>query len=483
MEPIIFSPSLFFKYSTCPHWVWHDLNSDEKEKEEESELVTKIREQGVVHEDKYVKDLDYQKVEIEDPDKAFEYTLKLMKDGAPLIYQGAIQYEKDGVVFRGRPDLLEKKNGQSKFGDYYYIPVDIKSSKDIKKDQKYQLILYGFILEEIQGRYPDEVAIINRAHKRYDLLRDEKDVAKTKSLIDSILAIMKGSKPSLKLASGCKNSPWYGKCVSEAEEARDIALVYRLDARSHSGLREQGIDTIDDLAEADISKLSKISYASPKVLEKAQLQARSLIDKKIRRLGEVDIPMASLKIYFDIEGDPLLQAEYLFGFWVVGDSDGKYAKAKNVVFDEKEGKYFIYFLAEKIEDEEKMWREFLEWLKVLPDGYVVYHYATYEKSKTFSMSKKYGSSPEFNIFHSKLFDLMKTVQSSVIFPLYFYSIKDIAKFLKFKWRHEKAGGGQSVFWYESWLETGDKNILKDIINYNEDDVRATEFLHKWLENS
>lgn len=30
------------------------------------------------------------------------------------------------------------------------------------------------------------------------------------------------------------------------------------------------------------------------------------------------------------------------------------------------------------------------------------------------------------------------------------------------------------------LETGDKSIMDDIINYNEDDVRATERLHTYI---
>jgi predicted RecB family nuclease len=72
------------------------------------------------------------------------------------------------------------------------------------------------------------------------------------------------------------------------------------------------------------------------------------------------------------------------------------------------------------------------------------------------------------------------IQEAVIFPVYFYSIKDLAKHLKYKWRHEKAGGAQSIFWYEKWLETEDRKVLRDIVNYNEDDVRATEFLHNWL---
>lgn len=80
-------------------------------------------------------------------------------------------------------------------------------------------------------------------------------------------------------------------------------------------------------------------------------------------------------------------------------------------------------------------------------------------------------------------DLRKITTSSFAFPVYFYSIKDIAKRLNFKWQHAKAGGAQSIFWYEEWLDKGDRSILQDIINYNEDDVRATEFLHNWLKSN
>ncbi len=476
----IFTPSLFFKYAKCPHWIWHDLYSDEKEKAEEPELVLKIREQGVEHEDEYVKDLSFDEVKEEDPAKAYEETLKLMESGSELIYQGAIQFEDSGIVYRGRPDLMEKKPGKSKFGDYYYAPLDIKSSKEISKEQESQLIIYGMILERIQERFPEELAIINKEMKRIQLDVSEKDMKRTKERIGVIIGIMRGAKPPLKLASSCKESPWFKKCVSEAEEKDDIALIYKLDSRSHPELRNLGIKTVHDLAKAAVAELPKIPYASPEKLEKYKLQAQSLVDKEIKRFGQAEIPEAPLKIYFDIEGDPLLQAEYLFGFWISGDPDKKYADYKNVIFDEKENKYFVYFLAEKPEEEEAMWSDFLDWLEKLPKDYLVYHYADYERSKTLAMAQKYRSSPAFEYFHSRLFDLSKVVQDSVIFPVYFYSIKDLAKHLNYKWRHEKAGGAQSIFWYEKWLETRDRSVLQDIINYNEDDVRATEFLHNWL---
>ena len=140
-------------------------------------------------------------------------------------------------------------------------------------------------------------------------------------------------------------------------------------------------------------------------------------------------------------------------------------------------------MAETPEDEQTMWREFLSWIENENFvNYKVYHFHSYEKTQLNKLSKRYGKCPQLAGFIENLVDLSKKLTDSFIFPVYFYSIKDIAKNLDFKWQHEKAGGAQSIFWYEQWLETADREILQDIINYNEDDVRATEFLHRWLNN-
>jgi|SRR5579872_420751 len=479
----IFTPQYFFKYAICSHWIWHDIFSDPKEKGELPELTLKLFEQGVLHEADYIKGLDLSVVKLIDPKKAFEQTLGLMESGADLIYQGEIQYGKDGVLYRGRPDLLKKAAGKSKFGNYFYYPVDIKSSKEIKKEQRFQLVLYATILEALQGVFPNHVGIINRDKENIDVEIGQEDQAETQKRIDEILAIVDGKKPPLKLVSTCKQSPWYEKCVEEAEQAEDIALIYKLDVRTHPVLRQNGINTIHDAAKMDILALPKVPYGSPQILERAKIQAQCLIDGNLKWIGKPQIPDSSLKLYFDIEGDPLLFVEYLFGFWVVGDSEGKYAKIGKVRNLKTEGKYFLYFLAEKPEEEPKLWAEFLEWLKILPEDFRVYHYADYERSHTKKLSEKYGSSSQFEYFLTKLVDLEDVRKESVIFPLYFYSIKDIAKskYVNFKWRHAKAGGAQSIFWFEKWLETGDKKVLEDIVDYNEDDVRATEFLHRWFE--
>lgn len=145
--------------------------------------------------------------------------------------------------------------------------------------------------------------------------------------------------------------------------------------------------------------------------------------------------------------------------------------------------FLSIFLAETPGNEKEMWGQFLQWLKAENfSDYKVYHYHHYERSKLKALAQKYGGSVWLDGFSENLVDLSKKLTDSFIFPVYFYSIKDIAKYLDFKWQHAKAGGAQSISWYEEWLESGDRSILQSIIDYNEDDVRATEFLHNWLIN-
>ena len=466
IKDFVFTPSHFFSYSACPQWIWFDVFGDYSKKKETSDFQTKLREQGVLHEEDYVKGMKFTHVEAVDTKEALVATSKAMKAGDPLIYQGMLEATIDGTVYRGRPDLLEKREGKSSFGDWYYIPIDIKNSGEMKENHLFQLILYGMLLENMQDIFPSEIGIINRNKERLLHMVTETDMIKTKKEISAILEIVNGKRPPLTLTGTCQQrNPWADECLKEAEARNDIALIYNLDSRAVEGLRANGINTVKDLAEADIDSLPKISYAKPETLKFKQLQAQSLLTKEVLRRSEVSIPDAPIKLYFDIEGDPFMGVEYLFGFWVVEGGKESYYKA---------------FLAEKPEDEGKMWQEFLSWISSLPDGYRVYHYHIYEMTKLKQLAERYSTSPELEKFKGQMIDLAKVVQDSVIFPLYFYSIKDIAKHLKFAWRSAKAGGAQSIMWYEEWLEKGDRQILEDLIGYNEDDVKATEVLHKWL---
>ena len=63
-----------------------------------------------------------------------------------------------------------------------------------------------------------------------------------------------------------------------------------------------------------------------------------------------------------------------------------------------------------------------------------------------------------------------------------YDGNDIAKFLKFDWRDKTPSGALSIQWFNEYLEDKDPKKLQRIIEYNEDDCKATMVIKDYLNN-
>src|SRR3989338_6568208 len=104
------SASSFYNLSKCHRRVYLDLYGNPDEKGEYSDFVQMLWERGVRIEreiiEKIRKERDIVSVDGPASEDLFAQTLKLMKEGAPLIYQGVL-INKDHI---GRPDLLEKQD-------------------------------------------------------------------------------------------------------------------------------------------------------------------------------------------------------------------------------------------------------------------------------------------------------------------------------------------------------------------------------------
>ena len=175
------------------------------------------------------------------------------------------------------------------------------------------------------------------------------------------------------------------------------------------------------------------------------------------------MPASGDALVIDVEADPLRDVAYLFG---VLDVHGTSAE-------------FHPFLAESPDGERAAWEAFVAFVQGFP-GVPIYHYGWYEIDVFRTMTEKYGAPDGFlSDVEERSIDLLIRLRESVIFPLSFYSLKDIAQYLGFRWRHDDASGLNSILWYEEWLRTGNREALDDIIRYNEDDVRATWHVREW----
>jgi uncharacterized protein len=110
----------------------------------------------------------------------------------------------------------------------------------------------------------------------------------------------------------------------------------------------------------------------------------------------------------------------------------------------------------------------------------VYHFGTFEKARLAALEARYGGSAALRSFRERLIDLNEIVKDKVTLPLYFYGIKDIGRYIGFEREGTISGGGESVAVYEKWIETGDRKLMDDILEYNKEDVIATRELKDWL---
>ncbi len=457
----------FFFYLKCPNWVRRDVVHGAHLDELQARLLDESVLPEVMHKLLAVRG-EYVTVEDEDVDDAFARTLDLMRRGERTIYGGALV---DGH-WVGRPDVLERCEGKSDLGHYYYVAIDIKRINDpreIKDGHKMQGAFYADLLLRIQGVKPTSGYIMSPSGvvMRYDLEAFEVDYQLT---LDEIERILEGEEPTHVLTTGCKSSPYFSVCLDEAETCDDLSLLNRVQSEEIDELNRAGVNTVLDLAMADGAALApKLMDIDEGRLAFLQRQAVALKERVHDVVERVDLPEPNVELYFDIESDPVRDLDYLFGVLKVERAaDGSVTDSYHA------------FLAESEGQERDAWDRFAEFLSEHRHA-PVYHYGWYEISICAKLIDRYGA-PEGAVesWQNNFVDLNARMRSAIIFPLSFYSLKDIAQYLGFQWRTEGASGVESIRWYHEWLARGDRALLERIVQYNEDDVRATRLLKDWL---
>lgn len=447
----------FYQYLKCPSWVAQDAKAGQKE----DSLRRRLQEDGLLPEVERKILASRKVVEIlaEDLDEAALETISEMKKGTQTIYRGVLMVDR----FVARPDILERVEGKSALGGYYYVACDIKRSKHLKEEYKLQGCFYAEVLNLIQGAKPVQGYIMQTTGQVESYLLED-FATRYQLTLDAIERILDGQEEPHFLTSDCKQSPWFHVCKDQTVSCDDLSRLNRIWRSEAKELALAGFTTLTSFASLHPDLVAaKVKGIPRERLDFLHLQAVTLISGKPHVLRRVDLPPSEVALVVDVESDPLRDADYLFGVLVV---DG-------------EEKTYHSFLAKDPKDEQRAWEDFVNFVKDYV-GVPLYHYGWSEIDVFRSLAKKYNTPPDVlaNIEEQSI-DLLGRLRESVIFPLSFYSLKDIAQFLGFHWRHQDASGLNSVLWYEEWLKSGNQDALKDVIEYNEDDVLATWHLQQW----
>lgn len=285
----------------------------------------------------------------------------------------------------------------------------------------------------------------------------------------------------------CNECPWHDYCVETVGPgvaSWDITDG-RLDVHEWLALKSRGVYTTAQLAQLDLTDADWVTdyAASVSHQSKAAERLRKVHDKavmieageQLRALTDPStlFPVADVEIDLDIEWD-VDGHVYLWGAYYRPAPDAE--------------PQYIHFVSWDVRDEDSeriLAEEFATWLRdvmakteAAGKSICVYHYHHVEQTH---MNRILGEDSTADI-RAVLLDMLKPVQENFASSRGF-SIKHVAPALGFEWRDEDPGGLQSQVWLEEARnadrETAEALHLR-ILEYNEDDVKATAYVRGQL---
>lgn len=481
------SASMLYNLVQCPKRVALDLFGDPSIRDEISPFVQLLWEQGAAWEQKVMASGSHQALDLSgyEGNEKERLTLEAMDCGEPLIYGGRISA--DDLI--GIPDLLRKAASG-------YIPIDIKSGageegggedSDGKPKLPYavQLCLYVDILERL-GRSSGRTGYI------YDVRGDEVlyelEAARgprapltlwqeyQERLAEARTIVASGGLCRGALSSKCKQCHWYSACTMELKSNDDLTLIPQLGR----ALRDVMVDTIGSVGELAQSnpdafitgKKTQFKGLGPDRLRTFHLRATLLTDPEAVPIltRPLALPRSDVELFFDIEVDTMRDLTYLHG--IIERRGGDSA-----------GERFHAFFA----DDETPWAERAAFaaayaLLTANSAATIWYYSKYERTLYRKLQARYPdvcSAEDIEVLFNpaRAIDLYNDVVTKATeWPTNDHSIKTLAKYLGFAWRDNNPSGAASIEWFNQWVKTRDPVVRQRILDYNEDDCRATRVL-------
>lgn len=290
------------------------------------------------------------------------------------------------------------------------------------------------------------------------------------------------------LTAECRGCVWLPRCTGFLD-ADDLTLRISkspLDAHEVRTLRGLGIGTVPELAHTDLDDL--LAEYLPRASHRDDAEDRLrrthhralLLDSGValerETSGPLPLPQHGLEIDVDIETSADDHV-YLWGFWVDDPEAGEPYARQFVAFDDLDA-----------EGERALAAEALTWLRGLVAGRdaAVYHYSDYEIIRLGRLAPHLGEvgawAQEWAAGH--FVDLFTVVREN-FFGANGLGLKVVASAVAdFAWRDDEPGGLASQGWFDDAVHASeelDREIAKiRVLEYNEDDVRATWHLRRWL---
>jgi uncharacterized protein len=406
-------------------------------------------------------------------------TREAMRSGAPLIYQAQLF---DGR-WQGRTDFLRRVAAPSQLGGWSYEVLDAKLARHIKPQYVHQLSVYTRLLGLLQGSEP-ELAYALLGDGSEVLVTLGRDAALHRHVIAQLEHVV--SEPTRATypepVAHCGICALGDECHARRVKDDHLSLVANIRRDQREQLVAVNLETVAMLGAAPLDTDARPMPPERFTLlrHQAELQVTSRTTRSPthrhlqpeRAAGYARVPQPSPgDVFFDLEGDPYVGEggiEYLWGWW-------------------SQAAGYEHVWAHDADEEKAALEAFVERvlaLRAVHPGMHVYHYAAHEVSKLRTLSVTYATREDAVdelLRTGALVDLYSVVRQALQVGEVSYSLKKLERHHAFVRRERRVReGGGSIVAYESWLRTGDAELLEAIRAYNEEDCRSTASLRDWL---
>jgi transposase len=131
------------------------------------------------------------------------------------------------------------------------------------------------------------------------------------------------------------------------------------------------------------------------------------------------------------------------------------------------------FWGDTAQDEEQIWRQFLEKVNEYPEA-LIYHYGTYEPRAIEKLAVRYQT--ECGHIKQRMANVLAFIYGKVYFPARSNSLKDIGRFVGAFWTSPDASGLQTLVWRYQWEQTQNTEYKQLLMTYNQEDCLALHTL-------
>jgi len=412
----------------------------------------------------------------------------------------SLQAQMESSALETELHAIERVPSEGRGRPAQFIPIRFIFRNKLTKDDKLLLAFDAFVLAESLGR---EIAVgkiihgdrgcaresaansgtgaegqdagptsaaLSRAQPLATKVKTSALAGEVRKRIEKLATLLADqSPPDLALNRHCVECEFQARCRKIAVEKDDLSLLARMSEKERKKLRSKGIFTVTQLSYTFRPRRRPKRMRDKREKYHHSLKALAIREKTIHIAGSPELKIDGTPVYLDVEGLPDRDFYYLIGVRI---GNGESAVQHSL-------------WADTVEDEGKIWREFLAILETVEKP-VLIHYGSFETDFLERLRKRYlgpiaeTSETRETMSMRSAVNILLVVFGQFYFPSYSNSLKEVAAGLGFTWSDPTLVGPNSVARRSAWERSRDAAAKNSLLEYNAQDCQAVEIVTQAL---